>query len=209
MPSISKLKIVVNVLRLTLIIAIIASNIYNSWSNLFISSFTLILTFLPVWFEKKYKIIIPLDFEFAIIIFVYASLFLGETGNFYERFWWWDILLHGASAIAFGCIGFIILFILFKTNKINAHPVWLVIFSFCFAVSIGAIWEIFEFSMDRAFGLNMQKSGLIDTMWDLIVDGSGAILASLAGYTYMKGNERSYLNGLISLFIKSNPDLKI
>ncbi len=211
MPSFSKLKIMVNILRLTLVAAIVVSIFYDSLSNALISSFTLILTFLPAWFEKKYKIIIPLDFEFAIIFFVYASIFLGEVGNFYERFWWWDILLHGGSAVAFGCIGFIVLFILFKANKIKSSPVWLALFSFCFAVSIGVVWEIFEFAMDQIFGLNMQKSGLIDTMWDLIVDCSGAILASFAGYGYIKGNERSYLayiSGLIGSFIKSNPGLK-
>jgi hypothetical protein len=55
-------------------------------------------------------------------------------------------------------------------------------------LSIGALWEIFEFLMDSLFGLNMQKSGLIDTMWDLIVDALGALVISILGYLYLKGD---------------------
>jgi RNAse (barnase) inhibitor barstar len=145
----------------------------------------------------------------AIIVFVYATLFLGEVGSFYERFWWWDIALHIGSAMAFGCIGFVIMYLLFKSNKLEANSFWLSVFTFCFAVSIGVIWEIFEFSMDQIFGMNMQKSGLIDTMWDLIVDSIGGLIASIAGYAFMKGNQRSYFSRLINIFIKDNPNLKV
>jgi len=203
-----KIKIIVNVLRLTLVFAIIASIFYGSWYNLFVSLFTIVLTFLPTWVEKKYKIDIPLDFELATILFIYASLFLGVIGKFYELFWWWDILLHAASAVAFACIGFVVLFILFITKKLTNHPVWVAIFSFCFSLSIGALWEIFEFTADQLVGTNMQKSGLVDTMGDLISDAAGAAIASLAGYFYIKGGQKSYLGRLIDLTIKSNTDLK-
>jgi hypothetical protein len=117
MRSINKIELAVKIIRLSLITAIIISFFYASWFNLFISSLTIILTFLPSWFEKKYSIIIPLDFEFAIILFIYASLFLGEVNNFYTHFWWWDVMLHSLSALAFALIGFIILFILFQNKQ--------------------------------------------------------------------------------------------
>jgi RNAse (barnase) inhibitor barstar len=63
--------------------------------------------------------------------------------------------------------------------------------------------------MDQIFGMNMQKSGLIDTMWDLIVDSIGGLIASIAGYAFMKGNQRSYFSRLINIFIKDNPNLKV
>ncbi len=202
--KINKLQIIVNFLRLSLIAAIFISVFYSSWYNLLISFATLLLTFFPVWLEKKYRINIPLDFEFVIIFFVYASLFLGEIGKFYDRFWWWDIFLHSTSAIALGCVGFIILFFLLKAKRITSYPGWTALFSFCFALSIGALWEIFEFSIDRIFGFNMQKSGLTDTMWDLIVDFFGALLTSLSGYAYMKGSQRSFFVRLIKMFLKNN-----
>ena len=78
----------------------------------------------------------------------------------------------------------------------------------------GAIWEIFEFSMDQFFGMDMQKemlgdpSGLTDTMWDLIVDTVGAALIALMGFGYLRtrGNE-SFLEQWIDRFIEANPGL--
>lgn len=200
------MKIVVNALRLTLILAIAVSIFYQSWSNLFISCLALVLTFIPFLIEKKYQIDIPIVFELVVILFVYASLFLGEVGRFFHYFWWWDLLLHGTSAVAFASIGFIILFILSETSKIEARPGWLAVFSFSFAVAIGVIWEIFEFFMDQTLGLNMQKSGLVDTMWDLIINNVGAILTSLAGYEYMTGKKRPYISRIFDLLLNKNSD---
>lgn len=202
-------KIVSVSIRGILILAMIVAVILQKWSSVLISSVTLISTFLSYEIEDKYKIKIPIDFQIVIIFFLFCTLFLGELGNFYELFWWWDILLHFSSAIGFGCIGFIILYYLNRTNKISSKPFWLALFSFAFAVSIGAVWEIFEFSMDQIFGMNMQKSGLIDTMWDLIVDVLGALLASVVGYGYIKGDKRSYLARMIEAFIKENPKIEL
>ncbi|MFP4547313.1 MAG: hypothetical protein ACLFQM_04220 [Fidelibacterota bacterium] len=202
-------KISTFIIRITLIIAFITAIITHAWLNSLISIVALILTLIPYRIEDRYKIKIPLDFEIAIVLFLFASLFLGEIGNFYDRFWWWDILLHFISAIAFGCIGFIILYYLNKTNKISSKPFWIAVFTFSFAVSIGTVWEIFEFSVDQLLGLNMQKTGLHDTMWDLITDVTGALIAALAGYGYMTGSQKSYLSRLIAVFIKENPKIDI
>jgi len=72
---------------------------------------------------------------------------------------------------------------------------------------MGAVWEIFEFSMDQLLGANMQKNGLTDTMWDLIVNGGGAIIASTVGYIYIKTGQIPIFNNLINKFIKNNPKL--
>ena len=80
-------------------------------------------------------------------------------------------------------------------------------FSFCFAVAIGVLWEIFEFTMDNLFGLNMQKSGLLDTMSDLIIDSIGAFLVSVSGFVYMKKWTVQIFSRLIRKFIEKNPRL--
>lgn len=202
------LKLLENLLRVTLVVAVAVAAADGSWFNLFIAAVALVLTFLPDLVEKTYRIEIPMDFEFATIVFVYASLFLGEIDQFYERFWWWDIMLHASSAVAIACIGFAILYVLLHAHRIAGEPFWIAGMSFCFSLAIGALWEIFEFSMDQALGTNMQKSGLADTMGDLIFDGLGAMTAALAGYAYMKGDRRSYLARLFRRFFKSNPQLK-
>jgi uncharacterized membrane protein YjdF len=93
-------------------------------------------------------------------------------------------------------------------------PGFVAIFAFMFAVGIGALWEIFEFSMDSLFGMDMQKemrgdpSGLTDTMWDLIVDILGALVISILGYGYVKtARNESFLERWIKAFVKSNPRL--
>ena len=91
-------------------------------------------------------------------------------------------------------------------------PGFVAFFAFLFAIGVGAIWEIFEFSMDQLFGLNMQKamlgdpSGLTDTMWDMIVVVFGALSIALLGYGYLKtaGNE-SFMERWIQAFIERNP----
>ncbi len=201
------MKIFVNILRLTLLAAVVTSFYYSSWLNLFTSTFTIVLTFLPSWFEKKYRIDIPIGFEIIIILFVYASLFLGSVTKFYDYFWWWDILLHTSSAMAFALAGFVILLVLFQTNNLSVRPVWLAVFSFAFSLALGALWEIYEFTIDQIFGTKMQTTGLVDTMWDLISDSLGAFFASAAGYLYLKGLTKGYFARLLGLFIKNNPNL--
>jgi len=193
-------------IRIFLVIAGIGALINRRWALLFITLLTFFITFLPKIIERKYKIDIPVELELISILFIFASLFLGEVHDFYARVWWWDILLHGLSGITLGFIGFLILYVLDKGGRIDTSHFLIAVFSFCFAVAIGSIWEIFEFSMDQIFGLNMQKSGLADTMWDLIVDSLGALIASFTGYFYMS-KKGGVFGKVIRRFEKDNPYL--
>lgn len=200
-------RIVSYTIRIALLVAIVSAVINSRWTVLFASCLTLFLTFLPAIIERNYKIDLPVEFELVIVIFIYAAIFLGEVHGYYTRFWWWDVVLHTGSGAALGFAGFIILYVLYTEEKIKAKPFTIALFSFCFAVAIGAVWEIFEFTMDNFFGMNMQKSGLVDTMWDLIVDSLGAFLASILGYVYMKGGNTRLFERLIRRFISKNPHL--
>lgn len=177
------------------------------WESLFVSVLTFALTFVPLLFQRFYHVRIPVFFTSAIIVFTYSTLFLGEIGNFYERLWWWDVLMHGGAAIGFGLIGFIMIFMLFRGNRYAAPPIALAWFAFCYAMTIGVLWEIFEFGMDQMFGLNMQKSGLADTMYDLIVDTFGAFVGAAAGFFYLKGRWFGGLAKLIDQFVDENKNL--
>ncbi len=177
------------------------------WESLFVTVLTFALTFAPLLFQRFYHVKIPVFFTSAIIVFTYSTLFLGEIGNFYERLWWWDVMLHGGAAIGFGLIGFIIILMLFRDSKYAAPPIALAWFAFCYAMTIGVLWEIFEFGMDQIFGLNMQKSGLADTMYDLIVDTFGAFVGAAAGFFYLKGRWFGGLAKLIDQFVDENKEL--
>lgn len=177
------------------------------WSLAFISFLTLVLTFMPLVFERFSGINIPPSFTAAINLFIIGTIFLGEVGNFYEMFWWWDVMLHTGSAIGFGLIGFIMIFMMVDSDRLQAAPFILALFAFSFAVSIGAIWEIFEFTMDQIFGSNMQKSGLIDTMYDLVVDCLGGAIGAMTGFLFLKGRELGSLGSVITDFVQANRQL--
>lgn len=196
-----------SIVRITLVIATIAAIYNENWLIAFVGAATFILTFLPELFEKGTKIDIPEEIEILAVLFIYATLFLGEANEYYLRFWWWDLFLHTGSAIGFGLIGFLILYTLYAKGKVNAKPLIIATFAFCFSLAIGALWEIFEFSMDQFFGTKMQKSGLVDTMWDLIVAAVGALFASTLGFIYMKNKKFFPLALIMKRFEKNNPKL--
>ena len=196
-----------NLIRITIIIALIGAALNSRWTVVFVSTLALILTFLPAMIERNYRLSLPAEFEIIMVFFIYSSLFLGEVHDYYTRFWWWDIVLHTGSGLAVGFIGFLILFILYDERKIRAKPISIAIFTFCFGLAIGALWEIFEFGMDNAFGLNMQKSGLTDTMWDLIVDAGGALVSAMIGFIYLKGGKTRLFKRLMLKFMQENPRL--
>ena len=199
----SKLPYLTQLVWLILALAIVIAIFTRHWSNVFVTVSALLLTVLPIVFSNRYKIGLPPTFFVAISLFVFGTLFLGEVLGFYERFWWWDILLHGTSAIGFGVVGFLFVFYLFEGDKYAAPPWALSTIAFCFAVAMGATWEIFEFGMDQIFGLNMQKSGLVDTMTDLIVDSIGAIIGASSGFFWLKGRQ-SGVSGMIEEFVQLN-----
>ena len=190
------------IFRLLLVGAIIANIFTQNWLNLFTSILTLVLTYLPFFIAERNHFYIPAPFQIVILLFIFASLYLGELQRYYHKFWWWDIMLHTLSGVILGFIGFLLVFLLNKEKQVNVvlSPLFIAIFSFTFAVTVGVVWEIFEFTMDSIFALNMQKSGLVDTMWDLIVDSIGAFLVSLFGYFYSKNNSTSYFKNILEQF---------
>lgn len=194
-------RLIWSALALTAIVAMVQYR----WSLAFVALATLALSLVPVAVARWAEIKVPPGFITAVVMFVGATLFLGEVFDFYNRFWWWDVAMHGGSAIGFGLVGFVLVFMMFQGDRFAAPHFAIAFFAFCFALSIGAVWEVFEFSMDQLFGLNMQKSGLSDTMGDLIVDMIGAGLGAASGYAYLKGRQFGGLNGVIDEFIRRNP----
>lgn len=160
----------------------------------------IVALFIPSIISKKWKIIIPSSMYMIYIIFLYAAIFLGEVRDFYYRIPHWDTILHTFSGAALGALGFSVVNLLNKQEKlkVNLSPFFVALFSLCFAITMGVVWEIYEFSFDGLLGLNMQKfalengvnlvgrAALSDTMKDLIVDSIGALVISILGYISLK-----------------------
>lgn len=188
----------------------------QQWLNVLTISGIIAVTLLPILLARRFHVRIPTEFQMLAIAFVFASLFLGEVHSYYARFWWWDIVLHTTSGFLLGIIGFLLVYVLNESERIHLQmrPGFVAFFAFLFALGVGALWEIFEFTMDALLGMNMQKamlgdpSGLTDTMFDLIVDAVGALVIAVLGYGYLKTtDEQSFLERWIRQFIQSNPRL--
>lgn len=200
-------------LQLVLLAAIFIFISEGNWFNCFLTVTILFLSFLPAIIRRSYKVYLPVEFDLFTILFLFLATFLGESNSFYNKFWWWDIILHISSGFLLGIMGFLLVYVLSeeKTASLKMKPIFISLFAFSFAIMLGTIWEIYEFGNDQLLGTNMQKSGLIDTMWDLIVDTIGALVVSIIGYFYInKNNNKSLLfDRMVRRFIEKNYHLFI
>lgn len=205
MKNIDKTKLWIFItIRLIVIIAGLVAIFEKNWTYLGMSILILVVMLLPSIIEKRFKLDIPGEFEIVLILFIFGALYLGQQQQFYDRFWWWDKMLHGFSGLILGNVGFLIVHYLNSSTKmdISLSPIFVAIFSFCFAVAMGAIWEIYEYTMDLFFGFFMQRGSLDDTMTDLILDVIGAFVFAILGYLHQKGKINIISKYLIKLDLK-------
>ncbi len=174
--------------RIILAISAVVAALLGQWETAIITAVIAMVTHLPGIISRRYHFVLPAEFEALAVLFVFGSLFLGEVRGYYTRFWWWDALLHTGAGFLLGILGFMLVYAINQKGlgDLKLKPSFIAIFSFSFSLALGALWEIFEFGMDQIFGLNMQKSGLVDTMWDLIVNVIGAAIIAVLGYGWLK-----------------------
>ena len=160
----------------------------------------LLVMLLPSMLERRWNVTLPNLIYVLYYLFLYCAIFLGEVMDFYYKVPHWDSILHFFSGGMLGALGFILVGLLNDMEKVNVHlsPAFVALFAFCFALAAGAVWEIYEFSLDGLLGLNMQKfaeadgtlrvgrAALNDTMKDIILDASSAAIVSLLGFFAIK-----------------------
>lgn len=183
---------IATVLQIGILLIVAGALLEGDWLLAFNGTFILLLTFAPALLEKRLGVPLPVELTLVTCLFLFATFVLGEVRDFYESIWWWDLALHGLSALTVGIIGFLCIYVFYMTRHIDVAAGWLATITFALAVAVGSLWEIFEFLMDWYFGFNMQKSGLVDTMTDLIINAIGAAIAAAIGYFYVH-NEDSLL----------------
>ena len=194
-------------LKIILAVGAVLEAIQGNWMIAITTTGIVIVAFLPMLLGYRFHVRIPPEFELLAVIFVYASLFLGEVHGYYLKYWWWDILLHTSSGLIMGVFGFLLVYVLNEHEDLEMHmkPGFVCLFAFMFALGMGTIWEIVEFALDQLLGMNTQGSGLTDTMSDLIVDGIGALIISILGYHYLRANQAdSFLERWIHHFVVLN-----
>jgi hypothetical protein len=200
------------VIQALLVIGLVIFLMRRNWENVFLTAVVIALTLVPALLFRRYRLIIPPEFQLVAALFNFLSLFLGSALDFYYHFWWWDYVLHTASGFLLGIIGFIVLFVLNQTDQIRPamKPGFIAFFGVTFAVTLGVMWEIFEFVVDRFWPhLSMQslETGVVDTMIDLIVDTIGAVIVAVMGYAYLKNGRDSFIADAVRKFVRKNPGL--
>ena len=188
----------------TIVMSIVRFNLFLMFSSIVI----LLFSAMPALFERTFRITLPVEVDLTLTAFLFAHFILGETSGYYTRFWFFDLILHCSSGIIIGLVGFIVIFFFLYSSRVITNPLLVSVFTVSFALAAGALWEIFEFSMDQLFGFNMQKSGTFDTMSDLIVDLLGACAVGIGVYRYLKTDEDGLVKLMINRFIQYNLRLR-
>jgi len=179
-------------LRLLVGISIATFILSRNWESAINATFILILMLTPSFLKKKYSIYLPLELDLAIVGFIFLSLYLGSLGDFYEKFPWWDVVLHFQSGLLLGVIGFVMIYVLNerKSERLVMSPGFVSLFAVCFSLALSVLWEIYEYAVDSWFGFNMQETGLPDTMGDFIINGISAVIIALIGYVWMRRRQK-------------------
>lgn len=189
-------------LQLAILFVAVTAFIDQLWLTAFSGAVVFLLSFAPAIIERQLRVQLPIELTLFTSVFLFASFALGEVRDFYDRIWWWDLLLHASSAVVIGLIGFIAIYVFYMTYRVRVAPVYVSIITFGFAMTVGSLWEIFEFLMDWFFGLNMQRSGLLDTMTDLMVNAIGALIAATIGFYYLRHEDELLGRRLIRTLIE-------
>jgi len=171
---------------------------------LFTSIFAFLLTFIPYISYRYFKINIPAHFEVTLILFIYGLLYFWKVRGFYFDFKILSVMLSVLASVALGLVGLTIMHSLYRAHKIKGNPLFISFFSFCFALSMGAIMESAEFLADILFGFNLQKAGFFGTGGDLLAYFGGALVVSILGYSYIKRGKLTLISSVVENIMRKN-----
>lgn len=182
----------------------VMTTLKGDWLHLGTSLFTFTVSFVPLLFERIFKVRLPAAFQVSYVAFVFLSMFLGEVFYVYGNFWQWDDIMHFLAGILIALAGVTWLSALTKQFKAVRIPVWLqVIFVYCLVQAVIVLWEFAEFGSDQVFSTTSQGD-LIDTMWDLIDGAAGAIVVCVLLATHQLKRRIPMLERWINAYTRLN-----
>ena len=160
------------ILRTLVILVLVRQIMMQNYENIFVCLLTLLLLLVPSFVQLTFKVELPIFLEILILVFIYAAEILGEIDNYYFSIPYWDTILHTINGFVCAAVGFSMVSLLNRSEKIQffVSPLFLAIVSFTFSMTIGVLWEFFEFSMDQLFAMDTQKDTLITSIHSAGVD---------------------------------------
>ena len=151
---------------------LVSSILRGEYENAAICLLVLFLFLLPLFVQKNFGIELPSTLEIIILVFIFAAEILGELGCFFINVPNWDSILHTTTGFLCAAFGFALIDILNRNDKIKFQlsPIYVALVAFCFSMTIGVLWEFFEFSVDRLFHMDMQKDTIVHTISSVMLD---------------------------------------
>ena len=160
------------VLRGLIIFILIRAVLRREYQSVFLCSLSLVLMIMPSIISRRLKIVLPDTLEIVILLFIFAAEILGELNSFYVRVPHWDTMLHTINGFLCAAIGFALVDMMNRNDRFTFQlsPLYLAIVSFCFSMTVGVLWEFFEFSGDYFLGMDMQKDTIVHAIHSVNLD---------------------------------------
>lgn len=160
------------VLRLIVVAELVLSILRGKYESAFICLLVLILFILPFFIQQNFGIQLPTTLEIIILLFIFAAEILGELEGYFITYPNWDTMLHTTTGFLCAATGFALIDILNRNSRIKFHlsPIYVALAAFCFSMTVGVLWEFFEFGMDRLFHLDMQKDTVVQSITSVMLD---------------------------------------
>ena len=148
------------VLRGLIILIMVRAVLRGNYESVFLCALSLAL------------LILPSTLEGVILLFIFAAEILGELASFYVRVPNWDTMLHTVNGFLCAAVGFALVDMINRHERfsLKLSPVYLAIVAFCFSMTVGVLWEFFEFAADRFIGLDMQKDTVLTAIGSVALD---------------------------------------
>ncbi len=198
------MKKILPLLNIVLIVSAILGSFYlvvtrDDKIGLILKDASILLTITaPYWIEKIFKKKLTPIVKFICILFVFCAHFLGATIEFYNEFAYYDKITHTISGILTALLAMLLLkqLDMYHENKIFFN----ILFIISVTLSVAVCWEFFEYFGNIFFGGDAQrvaKTGVNDTMQDMLVAFLGSIFVSILYYI----EETKKLNGMVKSFM--------
>lgn len=166
--------LVFTVLRFLVFAVMMRQFFLRNYEGMFFCILTVLLLYIPSWVQVRLHIELPPPLEITILCFIFAAEILGEVNAFYVVIPGWDTMLHTLNGFLCAAVGFSLVVLLNDDERLtfNLSPVFLALVAFCFSMTIGVLWEFFEFSMDWFFHMDMQKDTIIHAIYSVALDAT-------------------------------------
>lgn len=160
------------VLRLIVIVSLVFALVRGNFENVVLCVATLLLLLAPSFIEKSFSVELPSVLEIIIMCFAFSHAILGEIGCFYVKVPWWDTMLHTLNGFLCAGVGFSLIDLLNRDKRFRFElsPVYVALVAFCFSMTVGVLWEFFEFGSDMIFKTDMQKDTVIRSITSVALD---------------------------------------